>query len=534
MSNDFWQVASTIYGGKGFAPATIEAYTAIAHALEDEATGFGVQSTGWGSTGLQLGAHRTSAPLCPALSSAGGGQQQFIGHVTLPYALLRERCQGLAASCQRLAEDLAASASLLIRAHSLYSEAELASSRLFAELLQVGTQAKPGYALAGVGAVAAGGLLAGWAIDGKPNPSWMSTFTYPLQEGVLAGVGGKLTGTAMFSGLLGTDEVNQAAGGISSLSAPAKNTLQGNALTVREVRANAEVVKASNSVAESMENLRRLAEERLGKITLDSGLSYGTIAIQRYAREDGSRSWLVTIPGTDGQRDSPFGWAQNIELMSSDSRQRMQADSARMVVESMRQAGIPADEPVALIGHSQGGIVAATIASDWADAYAIEHVITAGSPVANHPVPERTWVTSVEIDDELVAALDGASNPATDHWLTVRGHVAPAPAGTEGGRDGGGNCTPANAPIAGATPYDAAPVAGSTSGREISHWLKYHQAAYQNATDLGSPAVQRHERHFRSVINGTLEETRYFEGRMSSSAALAPDRGQAAVRSVGE
>ena len=81
----------------------------------------------------------------------------------------------------------------------------------------------------------------------------------------------------------------------------------------------------------------------------------------------------------------------------------------------MRQAGIGKDEPVALIGHSQGGIVAATLASDWAEEYTIEHVVTAGSPVANHPIPQRTWVTSVEIDDELVAALDGAANPVTDN-----------------------------------------------------------------------------------------------------------------------
>lgn len=82
---------------------------------------------------------------------------------------------------------------------------------------------------------------------------------------------------------------------------------------------------------------------------------------------------------------------------------------------------------MALIGHSQGGIVAATLASDWAEEYTIEHVVTAGSPVANHPIPQRTWVTSVEIDDELVAALDGAANPVTDNWLTVQGHVSPAP-----------------------------------------------------------------------------------------------------------
>ena len=44
------------------------------------------------------------------------------------------------------------------------------------------------------------------------------------------------------------------------------------------------------------------------------------------------------------------------------------------------------------------------------------------------------------------------------------------------------------------------------TARELSHWIKYHQAAYQNATDLGSPAVQRHEAHFQEVINGELKE----------------------------
>lgn len=122
---------------------------------------------------------------------------------------------------------------------------------------------------------------------------------------------------------------------------------------MREVQANADVVRASGSVAESMENLRRLAEERLGKIELNSGLEYGTIAIQRYERSDGTNSWLVTIPGTDGQPDSPFGWAQNVELMSADQERRRKADSARMVAEAMRQAGIGKDEPVALIGHSR-------------------------------------------------------------------------------------------------------------------------------------------------------------------------------------
>ena len=92
---------------------------------------------------------------------------------------------------------------------------------------------------------------------------------------------------------------------------------QGDALEVKQVYSRTEVVRESHSVAEAMENLRRLGEERLGKIDLNSGLEYGTIAIQEYRKADGSSSWLVTIPGTDGKLDSPFGWPQNVELMSS-------------------------------------------------------------------------------------------------------------------------------------------------------------------------------------------------------------------------
>ena len=415
--HDYWQVESSVYGGVGYAPATLEEYAAIAKALDDEAAGFAAIATAWESAALQLQSHRHSAPMCVTLQS-GDPSAVVPGHVTAPYAALGNRCYDHATACQRLSDDLRGAADLLIRAHSLYSQAEMTARRMFTELLQAGTQAKPGYAAAGVAAVAAGGFLAGWTIDGKPNPAWMSTFTYPFQEGVLSGAGGIIGGVPIGKSIAHTDEVNKAAGKIANFSGPAKDVVQGNHLDVREVQANADVVRASGSVAESMENLRRLAEERLGKIELNSGLEYGTIAIQRYERSDGTNSWLVTIPGTDGQPDSPFGWAQNVELMSADQERRRKADSARMVAEAMRQAGIGKDEPVALIGHSQGGIVAATLASDWAEEYTIEHVVTAGSPVANHPIPQRTWVTSVEIDDELVAALDGAANPVTDNWLT--------------------------------------------------------------------------------------------------------------------
>ncbi|KFI93005.1 PGAP1-like domain protein [Bifidobacterium saguini DSM 23967] len=518
----YWQVESSIYGGVGYAPATLEEYTAIAKALDDEAAGFDALATSWSNAALQLSSQRTSAPMCPALSG-GNPLTAPAGHDTVAFDAVGERCHEHALACRKLSIDLSATASLLIRAHALYSEAELSVRRTFTEAVQAGTQFKPGHAIIGTAAVALGGLISGWVVEGKPNASWMSTSTYPFQEGVMSGIGALAGGIAIGKGVAHTDEVNKGAGKIANVSGPVKDIIQGNHIDVTEVYAHNDVVRSSNSVGSAMENLRRLAEERLGKIDLDSGLDYGTIAIQRYEKSDGSSAWLVTIPGTDGKADSPFGWEQNVELMSSDKERRMRADSVRMVTEAMQQAGIGKDEPVALIGHSQGGIVAATIASDWSEDYNIEHVVTAGSPVANHPIPSDTWVTSVEIDDELVAALDGAANPHTKNWLTVRGHVSPAPTATPNTTNADGSCTPGVTPIYGQTAYDAAPVAGgATDGREISHWIKYHQAAYQNATDLGSPALQRHESHFQSVISGNLKETRYFQGRMTSSTTLAP------------
>ena len=201
--------------------------------------------------------------------------------------------------------------------------------------------------------------------------------------------------------------------------------------------------------------------------------------------------------------------------MSSNANRRRNADSFRMVEEAMKQAGIGKDEPVALVGHSQGGIVAAALASDLKDSYTIDHVVTAGSPVANHPIPPKTWVTSIEIEDELVASLDGGRNPSTEQWLTVRGKVTQTTGVTPPTVNADGSCTPGQNTGSAESNYAGALVADAPKTKEISHWLKYHQAAYRNATDLGSPAVDAHERHFQQIIDGELIDTRYYEGRMS-------------------
>ncbi len=490
-----WQVTSNVSGGHAFAPAQYQLYENAARALGGSAMSLNLSGIAFGALIAQLGMRQYVMPTVSAVTSPIPFCLSA-DHVALPYSQLAGRCEDHARQCKAIAEDLTRMSLLIMRAQSLYSQADDASRRVLNELLQLTIQSFPRESFAMGAAISGFGYLFGSIKEGKSNGIYLLDSLDWAQEGIMGAAGATISGTGPLRGLLKTDEVNTAAGLIATGSSIGYNLWQGNELTVTQVQSRTQVVRESHSVTESLEDLRRLAEERLGKADLDSGLEYGTIAISKYRRKDGSNAWLITIPGTDGQPDSPFGWPQNVELMSSDSEQRMQADSARMVAQAMKQAGIGKNEPVAMIGHSQGGIVAATLASDLKDDYTIEHVVTAGSPVANHPIAQSTWVTSIEMDDELVAALDGAVNPNTENWLTVRGTLSRVE------QDGG-------------TSFAGTPVKDAPEEKEITHWLKYHQAAYQNALDMGSASLETHERHFQEVIDGELEEVTYWQGRMS-------------------
>jgi pimeloyl-ACP methyl ester carboxylesterase len=77
---------------------------------------------------------------------------------------------------------------------------------------------------------------------------------------------------------------------------------------------------------------------------------------------------------------------------------------------------------VVLVGHSQGGILAAALASDpaFTRRHRVTHVVTSGAPVGLLPVPPITAVLSVERGDDPVPRLDLTPNPARPSWVTVR------------------------------------------------------------------------------------------------------------------
>jgi hypothetical protein len=142
-------------------------------------------------------------------------------------------------------------------------------------------------------------------------------------------------------------------------------------------------------------------------------------------RADGtvSRAYIVDIPGTrdwsltPGQRNADINdISTNLEATAGN-----RSSYERGIALALQRAGARPGDPVMLIGHSQGGMVAARAASDFATAgtYNVTHVITVGAPAADMPVPAHVQVLSLENANDLVPHLDPHANPDLPNRTTV-------------------------------------------------------------------------------------------------------------------
>ena len=146
----------------------------------------------------------------------------------------------------------------------------------------------------------------------------------------------------------------------------------------------------------------------------------GTVRIIAVRRSDGRRAWIAQVPGTQNwslqAKANPFDLTGNVEGMANE------ATAGRSLVEAaLREAGAAAGEPVMLVGHSQGGLVAAQLAADPAfrASYHVTHVVTAGAPVGTVRIPDSVSVLALEHDEDLISRLDGTPNPDRPRWVTV-------------------------------------------------------------------------------------------------------------------
>ena len=137
----------------------------------------------------------------------------------------------------------------------------------------------------------------------------------------------------------------------------------------------------------------------------------------------GGRRVIVDITGTTAWNVNPGRLTEEVSDFGTNLRALANRSSVfeRGVVQALRQAGVGTGEPIMLVGHSQGGMIAARLAAHLdAAGFTVTHLVTAGAPIGLAAVPRSVSVLSLQNQGDLVPELDGADNPRRSNWITVR------------------------------------------------------------------------------------------------------------------
>lgn len=148
----------------------------------------------------------------------------------------------------------------------------------------------------------------------------------------------------------------------------------------------------------------------------------GTIEVQTLQGPDGYVRHIVYLPGTDDLATTPWQAGGDARDLPADLRVISGADTtyAEGIRRAMAEAGIGPHDPVLLVGHSLGGMEAASLLAHGSG-FDVTHVVTAGSPIAGiHDYPAGSHVLSLENRDDLVPLLDGHDNADSVAQVTVR------------------------------------------------------------------------------------------------------------------
>lgn len=300
-----------------------------------------------------------------------------------------------------------------------YRDTETLVERALAALTGVGLTAAraagdvPLLGLAGVG-LASIAAAHGW-LAGRFLPRTTVRIDGPFVEATLpfvaATIEGAAPGPAWARGPVG-DPVPQSAGVLAGVSLGLGRLLGSpyRPLVVTRVPSIAPRTPVPRSAGDLLRQVAALAPT--------AGTRPGTVSVQRLDRADGSRAWVVAVPGT--QEWSPLPGRNPVDALTN-LRLGAQApdDMSELVVRALAGAGAGRDEPVVLAGHSQGGIVAMRVAADPAVAarFDVAAVVTAGAPVAT----VRSTVPSLHLEhvQDVVPALEGAPNADEPRRTTV-------------------------------------------------------------------------------------------------------------------
>ena len=157
----------------------------------------------------------------------------------------------------------------------------------------------------------------------------------------------------------------------------------------------------------------RSAPKNLAELALRTRLNYqpGQISIERYGQ-----SFVVYIPGTQTWNPisgaNPLDFTSNMQAMLGPGL----AASEVGVQKALAKAGAGPDAKVVLVGHSQGGMIAANIAKKDKR---VKALVTFGAPIGQVAAEIKVPVVALEHANDIVPKLGLKANPLAENMVTV-------------------------------------------------------------------------------------------------------------------
>ena len=144
--------------------------------------------------------------------------------------------------------------------------------------------------------------------------------------------------------------------------------------------------------------------------------------------EGEARRWLLSLVGTESMAfrstNNPADIETNIRLMLG-LESSMTVGVVRALHAAMARDGVPAKrwsvEPVLICGHSQGGVVAAALASvpPHEAGVNVAGILSTGGPNRRIRVRPDVVTVAVNHDQDVMPSLDGSPDRAPDRRVTV-------------------------------------------------------------------------------------------------------------------
>lgn len=249
-------------------------------------------------------------------------------------------------------------------------------------------------------------FLGGKVEDGKrmldSAVSAIRDFEWPsLSELGVEGLSAAVRGAGFLRDLLPGEDRHWAEDGTGYADAP------------REVTPEASSLRSPSDLAEIVRNTNN-SYAHSGGDDAETGTVSMTVVNDGDGRPQGV---IVNIPGTEkwgpGAGDNPFDLTGNAELAGLSGTSAGTEATADAIRQLYADQNIPPGTPIMLNGHSQGGMVAASLAGDpdFTSEFTVTNLMTYGSPVDNLPAVEGIDQINIAHSHDLVPKLDGGGFP---------------------------------------------------------------------------------------------------------------------------